>query len=196
MQLAIDLQPEPPETPKALNQSLRNVVVLFYARSAGLLAYAGIASFKRIHVEEATHVFENKIKAATAESQRLQSEFDSITNLRAKAGDLAEWLTISPPAQALVLLVTQEVEPNVAFTRLAIEMEPAQPSAKITVELSTPGSESASRQVAKIQAALDRAGFRTATVDTDAPTPEGWKFSAIVALPRNGDFSQLTAPKL
>ena len=196
MQLAIDLQPEPPETPKALNQSLRNVVVLFYALSAGLLAYAGIASFKRIHVEEATHVFENKIKAATAESQRLQSEFDSITNLRAKAGDLAEWLTISPPAQALVLLVTQEVEPNVAFTRLAIEMEPAQPSAKITVELSTPGSESASRQVAKIQAALDRAGFRTATVDTDAPTPEGWKFSAIVALPRNGDFSQLTAPKL
>lgn len=196
MQLAIDLQPEPPETPKALNQSLRNVVVLFYALSAGLLAYAGIASFKRIHVEEATHVFENKIKAATAESQRLQSEFDSITNLRAKAGDLAEWLTISPPAQALVLLVTQEVEPNVAFTRLAIEMEPAQPSAKITVELNTPGSESASRQVAKIQAALDRAGFRTATVDTDAPTPEGWKFSAIVALPRNGDFSQLTAPKL
>lgn len=195
MQLAIDLQPEPPETPKALNQSLRNVVVFFYVLSAGLLAYAGIASFKRIHVEEATHVFENKIKAATTESQRLQSEFDSITNLRAKAGDLAEWLTISPPAQALVLLVTQEVEPNVAFTRLAIEMEPAQPSAKITVELNTPGSESASRQVAKIQAALDRAGFRTATVDTDAPTPEGWKFSAIVALPRNGDFSQLTAPK-
>jgi hypothetical protein len=196
MQLAIDLQPEPPETPKALNQSLRNVVVFFYVLSAGLLVYAGIASFKRIHVEEATHVFENKIKAATTESQRLQSEFDSITNLRAKGGDLAEWLTISPPAQALVLLVTQEVEPNVAFTRLAIEMEPAQPSAKITVELNTPGSESASRQVAKIQAALDRAGFRTATVDTDAPTPEGWKFSAIVALPRNGDFSQLTAPKL
>lgn len=196
MQLAIDLQPEPPETPKALNQSLRNGVVLFYLLSTSLLAYAGIASLKRIHVEGATSVFENKIKAATAESQRLQSEFEGITNLRAKAGDLAEWLTISPPAQALVLLVTQEVEPNVAFTRLAIEMEPAQPSAKITVELNTPGSESASRQVAKIQAALDRAGFRTATVDTDAPTPEGWKFSAIVALPRNGDFSQLTSPKL
>jgi hypothetical protein len=193
MQLAIDLHPEPADTVKPLNPSLRHAVTLFYALCAGMLAYAGFAFYKRTGVERATQASAEQFQIATAESQRIQGEFNRIIGLRAKAGELAEWLAISPPTQALVLLITQEVEPNVAFSRLAIEMEQGQPSAKITIELNAPNPDSASRQVAKVQAALDRAGFRTATVDTDAPTPEGWRFSAIVALPRNGEFTQITA---
>jgi hypothetical protein len=39
---------------------------------------------------------------------------------------------------------------------------------------------------------LDRAGFHTVNIDTDQPTPDGWRFVAIIALPAKGDFSMLT----
>jgi hypothetical protein len=58
--------------------------------------------------------------------------------------------------------------------------------------MTTVSQDSASRQVASIQAALDRAGFHTVNIDTDQPTPDGWRFVAIIALPAKGDFSMLT----
>ena len=66
-----------------------------------------------------------------------------------------------------------------------------QPSFKLVVELVSASHDSATRQINRLQDALDRAGFRTINVDSDGPTPEGWRFASTVALPANGDFSKL-----
>lgn len=196
MTLAHDLQVNPPELPRPLKPALSNLVVLLYATILAFSIYIGSTALQGVRVAAESEVLSKNLLAAQTKLSAIEKEANSMAQLRAKAGDLSEWLNITPPAQALVILITQQLEPNVTFSRLAIEMEQAQPNAKITVELTTSKQESATRQIAKIQSALDRAGFRTATIDTDAPSPEGWKFSAIVALPRNGDFSLLKRENL
>lgn len=191
MRVALDLQLNPPEVPKPLKPKWAPVLNLFYALCVCLLGYAGIASAQRFQLEAARTENAARLQGQNAELSRLQAEAASLTRQAAISGDLAEWLTITPPAQALTLLLTKEVQPNVSFSRLLIEMEQGQPNVRITVEMQTANPEAASRQVAGIQAALDRAGFRTINVDTDSPTPEGWRFIAMLALPLNGDFAQL-----
>jgi hypothetical protein len=196
MTLAHDLQINPPELPRPLKPALSNAIVLFYVTILAFSIYIGTTVLKGVRVTAESEILAKQFLLDESKLSAIEKEADSIAQLRAKAGDLSDWLSITPPAQALVILITQQLEPNVTFSRLAIEMEQAQPNAKITVELTTSKQESATRQIAKIQSALDLAGFRTATIDTDSPSPEGWKFSAIVALPRNGDFSLLKREKL
>jgi len=196
MIIAHDLQINPAELPRPLKATLQNLVVLFYAMILIFSVIIAVTLLQGVRVAVESELQSKKLLADQTKLSAIEKEANSMAQLRAKAGDLSDWLNITPPAQALVILITQQLEPNVTFSRLAIEMEQAQPNAKITVELTTSKQESATRQIAKIQSALDRAGFRTATIDTDAPSPEGWKFSAIVALPRNGDFSLLKRENL
>jgi len=72
----------------------------------------------------------------------------------------------------LALLLTRDVEPNVSFSRLVVAMDQGQPSFKLVVELVSASHDSATRQINRLQDALDRAGFRTINVDSDGP-PRG-----------------------
>ncbi len=191
MRVAIDIQPNPPEVPKSLPPGGANGITFFYFVALLLVGYIGVATTQHLHLAAARGRTETSLSDAQAELTGLISEGSDLMRRAAVAKELAEWLAITPPTQSLLLLLTQEVEPNVSFSRLQVEMEPGQPAAKITVEINTPSDDAASRQVASIQSALEKAGFRGINVDKDEPTPEGRRFMTTVALPLKGDYSLL-----
>jgi hypothetical protein len=191
MQLAIDLQPNPNPTPEPLPKAADTIVTFFYLAVILLLVFLGAAWAKRYTIQQQMTQTTADLARANASLADLRAEQTRLGKQGVVAGGLAEWLSMSPPAQALALLLTRDVEPNVSFSRLVVAMDQGQPSFKLVVELVSASHDSATRQINRLQDALDRAGFRTINVDSDGPTPEGWRFASTVALPANGDFSKL-----
>lgn len=197
MRTAIDLQPAPPELLKPIHPSKATGVTLFYAMSFILVGYIAFATVERFKVQAAILEGTVRVEEAKAERDKLQQRTEELNRKAAISNDLTEWLAMSPPAQGLALLLSGQVEPNISFSKMVVDLEPGAPNAKISIDLISDAPEVASRQdnssrqVNKIQAALEKAGFKTVNIEADQPSPEGWRFVTIVALPQGGDFKKL-----
>jgi len=189
--VAIDIQPSPPDVFKPLPGKLSIAVTLFYLLSIGLLAYAGYASWSRIKIEQQITEVNTSLSADNERQKTLEAETLALQKRAEISTDLTEWLAMSPPAQAMILLLARQVEPNISFSKLVIELEPGAPNAKITLEILSADQDNSARQINRVQAALEKANFKTVNIDADQPTPEGWRFVTTVALPRNGEFQKL-----
>ena len=197
MRTAIDLQPVPPAVLKPLNPNKATGVTLFYAVSLMLVGYIAFATIQRFKMQAAIMEGSVRVEEAKAERDKLLERTEALNRKAAISNDLTEWLAMSPPAQALALLLTGQVEPNISFSRMIVDLEPGAPNAKISIDLISDApdiarrQDNSSRQVNKIQAALEKAGFKTVNIESDQPSPEAWRFVTIVALPQGGDFKKL-----
>lgn len=194
MRIAIDLQPNPPDVPRSLPAAGANAVTFFYFAMALLAVYGIVATTQHVRIAAAGARCDRELAEAQRDLASAIAEASELSRRTAVATELSDWLAITPPAQALLLALVQEVEPNVSFSRVQVEMEPGQPIARVAVDINTASGDAASRQVANVQNALERVGCRGINVDRDEPTPEGRRFVTTVALPLHGDFTLLTHP--
>lgn len=191
MKVAFDIQPDPVPVLKPASPSLLPAITGFYALTVVMLGLIGAMTAQRIGLEKRRQVIAAERIESGARRDALLAELRGLEKRASISDDLIEWLSICPPAQSLILLLSRDVEPSVAFSKLSMELEPGSPNAKITVEFSASNQDISTKQVANIQAALIKSGFRTVNIEADAPTPEGWRFVTLVALPLKGDFAQV-----
>jgi len=197
MRTAIDLQPAPPEVLKPIHPNKATGVTLFYGVSLIMVGYIAFATVERFKVQAAILEGTVRVEEAKAERDQLQKRTEELNRKAGISNDLTEWLAMSPPAQVVALLLSGQVEPNISFSRMVVDMEPGAPNAKISIDLINDSpdvasrQDNSSRQINKIQAALEKAGFKTVNIEADQPSPEGWRFVTIVALPQGGDFKKL-----
>lgn len=196
MRIANDIQLTPPEVNKPLRANLAWGVTAFHVITFLLLAVIVFATISRFKVE-ATILSETALLGeAKAERDTIEQQTLALQRKVAISDDITTWLSMSPPAQALTLLLARQVEPDISYTRLAIEMEPGAPNAKISIEFASSSPDNSSRQVNKIQSALEKAGFEMVNIEADLAIPEGWRYVTIVALPPKGSFEKLINPTL
>lgn len=188
---AFDVTCEPQDVVKPLPANRIHFVTAFYAMMAVFLGWFVFNQFRIKGYQQTEATTMSETSALEAERDQLTQALKEMEKRAQISGDLVEWLAITPPAQAVVLMIAREVEPNVSFTRLTVDMEPGTPNLKLTTEFFSTDTEVSTRQVAKIQQALDRAGFRTINIETDQPIPEGWRFSILLACPQDGDFQSI-----
>jgi hypothetical protein len=191
MRLAIDIQQNPPSVHKPLPQNRIILVIVFYLVVLGLGGINAYLYTKKTAILNEIAVHEKNLEEAKGIQAKIESDTIALQKNAQLARDLGDWLSINTPAQALLLLISRQVEPNVSFTELLTEFEPGAANGRITIEIISSSLDASSRQIAKIQEELGRAGFRTINIESDQPTAAGWRFVVMLALPTQGHFANL-----
>ena len=200
MRLAIDIQRMPTAVPRPLPASLTHSVTVFYIVTVLSAGLAGFAYMRGVKLDAAYAVADADLTQRKSELAKIKKEADTLDEQKKMSGDLAEWLSITPPAQALLLLFSDNVQANVSFQQLSIDLPPGDPTVKIGLTMligiddALSRADAASQQTARLTDALANAGFRQVNVEQDHATPEGWQYVAIYSLPPKGNYTKLTSP--
>ncbi|MGH7996463.1 MAG: hypothetical protein ACREFX_08940, partial [Opitutaceae bacterium] len=190
--LAYDLFPMERSVRPSAPARLRVVPLILWATAAAAVAALGVNGLREARARASVTELTNESTMLEAGRKQAQKKIQEITDRGKLAGDMCQWLLISPTTQKLLIQIDQEIQAatedaakanrSVAkLDSLSLTREAGQPQMRVSLVVEGDGP-AANRIFQRIASLFARLGYSTVDLRVSA-APGGFRYDHLLNLP-------------
>jgi hypothetical protein len=191
--LGYDLYPTERQVRPFAPQRMRVVPFIFWTAVAATVVVVGLNTFRETHANTLSNGYQSQVKSLGDGKHHTEGVIKDIQAREKTAAAMYDWLRISPPAQALLIQITEEIKgateqsskENKSLAQvdsLSLTLQEGQPQMRLVVVLKGDAA-SANRVFQRISALFSRLDYSTVDLKQTL-VPQGVRYEHLLNMPK------------